>query len=54
MYNLEVAIATEDLPILERARFKPGIMAKSDRSLTRFFRYLREYPRAHPSKEFIS
>lgn len=54
MYDLEVAIATEDLPILERARFKPGIMAKSDRSLTRFFRYLREFPRAHPSKEFIS
>ena len=54
MYDLEVGIATEDLPILERARFKPGTMSASDRSLTRFFRYLREFPRAHPSKEFIS
>lgn len=54
MYDLEVGIATEDLPIIERARFKPGTLTKSDRTLARFFQYLREYPRAHPSAEFIS
>jgi hypothetical protein len=54
MYDLEVGIATEDLPILERARFKPGTLTRSDKSLARFFRYLREFPRAHPSAEFIS
>ena len=54
MYDLEVGIATEDLPILERARFRPGTLTRSDKSLGRFFRYLRAYPRAHPSIDFIS
>ena len=54
MYDLELHVATEDLPIVERARFRPGTLTKSDRSLSRFFRYLREYPRAHPAAPFIS
>jgi nitrite reductase/ring-hydroxylating ferredoxin subunit len=54
MYDLEVSVATEDLPIVERARFRPGTLTRSDRSLARFLQYLREYPRAHPSADFIS
>ena len=54
MYDLEVNIATEDLPIVERARFRPGLLTRSDRSLARFLQYLREYPRAHPSVDQIS
>jgi hypothetical protein len=54
MYDLEVAVATEDLPIVERARFQPGLLTRSDRSLARFLQYLRDYPRAHPSAEYIS
>jgi hypothetical protein len=54
MYDLEVAVATEDLPIVGRARFRPGLLTKSDRSLARFLQYLRDYPRAHPSADFIS
>jgi hypothetical protein len=54
MFDLEIGIATEDLPIVERARFKPGTLTKSDRTLARFFQYLRDHPRAHPSAEYIS
>ncbi|WP_114952593.1 aromatic ring-hydroxylating oxygenase subunit alpha [Sphingosinicella terrae] len=54
MYDLEVHIATEDLPIVEHARFRPGTLTKSDRSLARFLQYLREFPRDHPSATFIS
>ncbi|MDT9599141.1 aromatic ring-hydroxylating oxygenase subunit alpha [Sphingosinicella rhizophila] len=54
MYALEVQVATEDLPIVERARFRPGTLTRSDKSLSRFLRYLRDYPRAHPSAQFIS
>ena len=54
MYDLEVGIATEDLPILERARFRPGKLTRSDKTLVAFLRHLRDYPRAHPSAEFIS
>jgi phenylpropionate dioxygenase-like ring-hydroxylating dioxygenase large terminal subunit len=54
MYDLEVHVATEDLPILERARFRPGKMTRSDKTLVTFLRYLRAYPRAHPSADFIS
>jgi phenylpropionate dioxygenase-like ring-hydroxylating dioxygenase large terminal subunit len=54
MYDLEVHVATEDLPIVERARFRPGMLTKSDKSLSRFLRYVRDYPRGHPSAPFIS
>ncbi len=54
MYDLEVGIATEDLPIVRRARFKPGTLTRSDRTLARFFDYLRAHPRAHPSAGHIS
>jgi len=54
MYALEVHIATEDLPIIERARFKPGTLTRSDQTLARFLQYLRDYPRVHPSAAFIS
>ncbi|MFN3945789.1 MAG: aromatic ring-hydroxylating oxygenase subunit alpha [Allosphingosinicella sp.] len=54
VYDLEINVATEDLPIVEHARFKPGTLTKSDRTLARFFQYLREYPRANPAGEFIN
>ena len=33
---------------------KPGLLTRSDKSLARFLKYLREYPRAHPSADFIN
>ncbi len=44
----------EDYPILNTIRYKPGLLTKSDKSLARFLKYLREYPRAHPSADFIN
>ena len=51
--NLEKKVVSEDVPILQTIRFKPGTLTKSDKALGRFFQYLRGYPRAHPSAEFI-
>ncbi|HVO46026.1 MAG TPA: Rieske 2Fe-2S domain-containing protein [Steroidobacteraceae bacterium] len=53
MYALEAFVASEDLPIVENAHFRPGNLTRSDRSLARFLRYLRDYPRAHPSASCI-
>ena len=53
LYALEELVASEDLPIVENAHFRPGTLTRSDRTLSRFMRYLREYPRAHPSRDYI-
>lgn len=52
--NLEKKVVSEDVPILQTIRFKPGTLTKSDKALSKFFQYLRRYPRAHPSAEFIA
>lgn len=54
MFDFEIAVATEDLPIIERARFRPGTLTRSDRTLARFLQYLKDYPRAHPSARYIT
>jgi phenylpropionate dioxygenase-like ring-hydroxylating dioxygenase large terminal subunit len=36
----------EDDPILNTMRFKPGVFVASDRYLSRFFKYVREFPAA--------
>ena len=41
----------EALPTM---RFRPGTLTKSDRTLARYFQFLRGYPRAHPSRPFIT
>ncbi|HXN86960.1 MAG TPA: Rieske 2Fe-2S domain-containing protein [Candidatus Binataceae bacterium] len=51
--ELEMRVVGEDLPIVNGIHFRPGTLTKSDRTLARFFQYLREYPRCHPSAEFI-
>lgn len=52
--DLEKKVVSEDVPILQTIRFRPGMLTKSDKALGRFFKYLRSYPRAHPSAEFIA
>lgn len=44
----------EDLPILNTIHYKPGRLTGADKSLARFLQYLRDYPRAHPSADFIN
>jgi len=51
--DLENKVVGEDLPIMQTIRFKPGTLTKSDKALSKFLQYLRNYPRAHPSAEFI-
>lgn len=51
---LEMAIVGEDTHIMSTMKFRPGTLTKSDRTLARYFQYLRAYPRAHPSRPFIT
>jgi phenylpropionate dioxygenase-like ring-hydroxylating dioxygenase large terminal subunit len=50
---LSTRTVNEDMPILNTIHYAPGHLTRSDKSLARFLNYLREYPRAHPSAEFI-
>jgi len=52
--DLEKRIVGEDTPIMQTIHFKPGTLTKSDKALGKFLQYLRNFPRAHPSAEFIS
>lgn len=52
--DLEKKVVSEDIPIMQTIHFKPGTLTKSDKALGKFLQYLRTYPRAHPSAEFIS
>ena len=49
----EMGIVGEDTHIMESLRFRPGTLTRSDRVIGEFFKYLRRYPRAHPSAAWI-
>jgi len=51
--ELETRVVLDDLVNMQTIHFKPGTLTRSDETLARFFTYLRNYPRAHPSAEFI-
>jgi phenylpropionate dioxygenase-like ring-hydroxylating dioxygenase large terminal subunit len=51
--DFEIRVVGEDLPIMETIRFRPGTMTKSDETFVRYLSFLRQYPRAHPSADFI-
>jgi nitrite reductase/ring-hydroxylating ferredoxin subunit len=51
--DLETKVVSEDMHNMLTIRFKPGVLTRSDKSLARFLRYMKAYPRAHPSAEFI-
>lgn len=38
----------EDEPVLNSLRFRTGVLVASDRHLARYFKYVREFPRADP------
>lgn len=52
--ELERRVVGEDKDILNTIRFRPGTLTASDRTLSKFLRYLKSYPRAHPSRDFIT
>jgi nitrite reductase/ring-hydroxylating ferredoxin subunit len=41
-------LLAEDAPVLDTIRFRPRLLVASDRHLARFFKYVREFPRAVP------
>jgi nitrite reductase/ring-hydroxylating ferredoxin subunit len=45
--------AFEDRDILNTIHHHPGALTRNDRALGRYFNFLRDYPRAHPSADFI-
>lgn len=53
MLELSKSIISEDAPILNTIRFRQGTLTKSDKALARFIEYIRQFPRAHPSADFL-
>jgi phenylpropionate dioxygenase-like ring-hydroxylating dioxygenase large terminal subunit len=43
----------EDRDILDTIHYAPGALTRGDTSLARYLDFLRNYPRAHPSADFI-
>ena len=50
---LEETVVGEDMLNMRTIHFRPGTLTRSDTTLARFFDWMRAYPRAHPSAEFI-
>ena len=46
-------MGSEDNPVLATAHVMPGAFTATDRHLIHFLQYVRTYPRAHPSQDFI-
>jgi len=46
--DLVQRLLAEDAPVLDTIRFRPGLLVASDRHLARFFKFVREFPRALP------
>jgi nitrite reductase/ring-hydroxylating ferredoxin subunit len=44
-------LLAEDAPVLDTIRFRPRVLVASDRHLARFFKYVREFPRARPRED---
>jgi nitrite reductase/ring-hydroxylating ferredoxin subunit len=51
--ELEKNVVGEDAPIMATIRYRQGTLTRSDRALSRFLQYVRDFPRAHPSADFI-
>ena len=51
--NMEVDFFMQDIPILRSLHFRPGLLTRGDKALSRHIDYLQSQPRAHPGAEFI-
>lgn len=51
--HVETKVVVEDMLNMETIHFHPGVLTKADRTRNRYLDYMRRYPRAHPSGEFI-
>ncbi|MEI2732506.1 MAG: Rieske 2Fe-2S domain-containing protein [Dermatophilaceae bacterium] len=53
-FQWEYDVLMEDIEVLASLHFRPGPLTRSDTHVAKFFEYLRRYPRAHPSADFIT
>jgi hypothetical protein len=53
-FEWERSILMEDVEVLADLHFRPGPITRSDSHVARYYEFLRNYPRAHPSGEFIN
>jgi phenylpropionate dioxygenase-like ring-hydroxylating dioxygenase large terminal subunit len=44
----------EDRPIMQNIRFKNDVLIDADRYINKYIDWLKRYPRAHPSKDYIT
>jgi phenylpropionate dioxygenase-like ring-hydroxylating dioxygenase large terminal subunit len=51
--SISARTLNEDKHIMDTIHYRPGHLTKDDKSLSRFLNYVRKYPRAHPSANFI-
>lgn len=47
-------LQTEDAPVMDTIHFREDVLIDADRALAKFFRYNREFPRAHPGAGLIN
>jgi nitrite reductase/ring-hydroxylating ferredoxin subunit len=51
---MNMQVMSEDQSVYQNIRFVQGTLLEVDRELSRYFDYLRRYPRANPGREFIN
>lgn len=51
--ELEKRVVLDDLMNMQTIHLQPGTLTRSDLTLGHFFDYMRNFPRSHPSAEFI-
>jgi phenylpropionate dioxygenase-like ring-hydroxylating dioxygenase large terminal subunit len=51
--DLETKVVSEDVHNMLTMKFKPGVLTRSDKTLARYLRMMKTFPRAHPSADFI-
>jgi phenylpropionate dioxygenase-like ring-hydroxylating dioxygenase large terminal subunit len=47
------AMVQEDYPLIDSARFRARNLTRADAELARWIRFVRDYPRAHPARDWL-
>lgn len=50
---MEMQVVGEDTRVLDSIRYRIGTLTSGDRTLAKYLQFLRDYPRGHPSANFI-
>ena len=51
---MNMQVMAEDQSVYQNIRFVQGALLECDRELSKYFDYLRAYPRANPGRDFIT